>query len=55
MRTIICLCLSLFFLSACNVLVAGKVKPARKELYEYNNNEEFCKANPNRCVGNIPW
>jgi len=38
-----------------SVFEAGKLKKERKELYDYNNNDEFCRKNPNRCVNNIPW
>ena len=34
---------------------AGHVRKERKELYDYNNNEEYCRENPNRCVNGIPW
>lgn len=50
--------LFLFFmltmLTACTFEV-GKVKPERKELYDYNNNKEFCEQNPDKCVNGIPW
>lgn len=51
----VCLLLLFMLLSACTVFEAGKVRPERKHLYEYNNNEEFCKKNPDRCVNGIPW
>ncbi|MBP5215891.1 MAG: hypothetical protein J6039_04985 [Alphaproteobacteria bacterium] len=49
--------LSLLFLaiSGCTVLEAGKIKDERKELYDYNNNKEFCDKNPQKCVNGIPW
>ncbi len=53
-RTIL-LCLLLMFLTACQGFVAGDISKERKHLYEYNNNEEYCQKNPNRCVNNIPW
>lgn len=56
MTKIICLCLVLAdALSACSGYVAGDISKERKRLYEYNNNQEYCDKNPNRCVNNIPW
>ena len=50
--------LILFFmitlLAACTIEV-GKVKPEKKELYDHNNNREFCEKNPSKCVNGIPW
>ena len=47
----------LVLISGCqkHAFEAGYVKKERKELYEYNNNEEYCKANPDRCINNVPW
>lgn len=53
-KLILCLLL-ITFVSGCNTFEAGKIKPKRKELYDYNNNTEYCQKNPNRCVNNIPW
>lgn len=47
--------LLLSVLSACTVLEAGNIKKERKELYDYNNNKEFCEQNPKKCVNGIPW
>lgn len=44
----------LIMLTACAIEV-GKVKKERKELYDHNNNKEFCEKNPNKCVNGIPW
>lgn len=40
---------------SCTMVEAGKVSDERKELYTRNNNEEFCRANPNKCIDGIPW
>lgn len=48
------LSLVVVLLAACSIEV-GKVSPERKELYDHNNNQEFCKQNPNKCVNGIPW
>lgn len=55
MKKILCLCLILCSVSACSGFVAGDIREERKRLYEYNNNQEYCDKNPNRCVNNIPW
>lgn len=55
MKFWVLLLLSSLILTACNCFVAGDIRPERKALYEYNNNEEFCKKNPDRCVNGIPW
>lgn len=34
---------------------AGHVRKERQELYDYNNDEAYCKENPDRCVAGIPW
>lgn len=47
--------LLLFSLASCSSFVAGNISKERKHLYEYNNNQEYCDKNPNRCVNNIPW
>jgi hypothetical protein len=48
------LSLMIVMLAACTVEV-GKVSPERKELYDHNNNKEFCEKNPDKCVNGIPW
>ena len=48
------LSLMIAMLAACTIEV-GKVKPERKELYDHNNNKEFCEKNPSKCVNGIPW
>ena len=53
-RTIF-LCLLLTLLASCKGFVAGDISKERKHLYEYNNNQEYCDKNPNRCVNNSPW
>ncbi|MBQ8672207.1 MAG: membrane lipoprotein lipid attachment site-containing protein [Alphaproteobacteria bacterium] len=57
MRKIILMFLITVVLAGCSgtLFEAGKVSKERKELYDYNNNTEFCRKNPNRCVNNIPW
>ncbi len=55
MKKILCLCLILCSMSACKGFVAGDISEERKHLYEYNNNQEYCDKNPDRCVNNIPW
>ena len=47
----------LVLISGCqkHMFEAGHVRQERKELYEHNNNEEYCKANPDRCINNVPW
>ncbi|MBP5352660.1 MAG: hypothetical protein J6Y91_02710 [Alphaproteobacteria bacterium] len=52
----VCFLLSLIMLIAsCTAVEVGKVSPERKHLYDYNNNDEYCQKNPDRCVNNIPW
>ena len=57
MRKVFLMFLLVMFVSSCtnHVIEAGKVKKERKELYDYKNNDDFCKKNPNKCVNNIPW
>ncbi len=55
MKLVLILSFTAIFLSACNGFVAGNISKERKHLYEYNNNQEYCEKNPNRCVNNIPW
>ncbi|MBR3502240.1 MAG: hypothetical protein IKO06_04970 [Alphaproteobacteria bacterium] len=47
----------LVLVSGCqkHVFEAGHVKKERQELYDYNNDEKYCRENPDRCVGNVPW
>lgn len=47
----------LVLISGCakHAFEAGYVRKERKELYDYNNNEEYCKENPDRCINNVPW
>ena len=47
----------LILISGCaeHAFEAGYVKKERKELYDYNNNDEYCQKNPNRCINNVPW
>ena len=55
MKLVLILSFTAIFLSACNGFVAGNISKERQHLYEYNNNQEYCEKNPNRCVNNIPW
>lgn len=54
MRTVLVLMI-LCLTASCTLGEVGKVSKERKHLYDYNNNEEYCQKNPNRCVNNIPW
>lgn len=45
----------LIMVTSCTVFEAGKMKDERKKLYEHNNNAEYCKQYPKKCVNNIPW
>lgn len=47
--------LAILSISSCTIFEAGKVRKERQRLYDYNNNEEYCQKNPNRCINNIPW
>lgn len=55
MRNFLLVMLATILLSGCTIFEAGKVSKQRKELYDYNNNTEYCQKNPDRCVNNIPW
>lgn len=46
--------LVMIILASCSVEI-GKVTPERKQLYDHNNNQEFCEKNPDKCVNGIPW
>lgn len=48
------LLLMICLITACTVEV-GKVSKERKELYDHNNDKEFCEQHPDKCVNGIPW
>ena len=54
MRTVL-LFMILCLTASCTLIEVGKVSEERKHLYDYNNNDEYCQKNPDRCVNNIPW
>lgn len=45
---------AILLISSCSVFVAGRMSDERKELYNYNNDKEYCQKNPDMCIGNIP-
>lgn len=47
--------LMVLIMTSCTVVEVGKVKKERKELYDYNNSQEFCEQNPSKCVNGVPW
>lgn len=47
--------LAVLVTASCTMVEVGKVKEERKELYDYNNNKEFCEQNPDKCVNGVPW
>ncbi|MBR1600353.1 MAG: hypothetical protein IJ677_02110 [Alphaproteobacteria bacterium] len=47
--------LMIITITACTAVEIGKVSPERKQLYDHNNNKEFCEKNPDKCVNGIPW
>ena len=51
----ILLLIAILLISACAVFEAGNIKKERKELYDHNNNAEYCQQHPETCVNNIPW
>lgn len=55
MRTVLFCIMTMWMTASCTVIEVGKVSEERKHLYEYNNNDEYCQKNPDRCINNVPW
>ncbi len=48
------LVLAILLISSCSEFMANHISSERQELYDYNNNQEFCQQYPDRCYKNIP-
>jgi hypothetical protein len=53
MKKLIALLL-LFILGACSIH-AGDFKENRTKIHDLGQDEAYCKANPDRCIKNVPW
>lgn len=47
--------LMMLLVAGCTMFEAGKVSDERKELYNRNNDREFCERNPDKCINGVPW
>lgn len=46
--------MAIMLISSCSAFVAGKLSDERKSLYDYNNTQEYCHNNPDKCYKNLP-
>lgn len=44
---------AILLISACSAFVADRLGNDRKSLYDYGQKQEYCKANPEKCGGNV--
>ena len=44
---------AILLISACSAFVADRLSDDRKSLYGYGREQEYCKTNPDKCVGNV--
>ncbi len=44
---------AILLISACSAFVADHLSGERKSMSSYGQNQNYCTANPDKCVGNV--